>query len=82
MAEKIMEGAGLVATRDRAVSCLSAAVRWKPPPSGFYKINWDAGVDKQKGKLGIGFIVRDSQGKVYAACGQLFNGVKSGAGSC
>jgi hypothetical protein len=39
---------------------------WKKPPQGSIKINWDAAVDKQKGKIGMGVIARDHSGQVIA----------------
>jgi ribonuclease HI len=42
------------------------AVNWKPPPSGYYKVNWDASLNHAKGKLGVEVIVRDTNEKIYA----------------
>lgn len=44
--------------------------KWKKPPLGNVKLNWDAAVDSQNGKIGMGIIVRDHEGGVVArACG-------------
>jgi hypothetical protein len=40
---------------------------WRKPPPGIYKINWDAAVDKDHGRIGFGIIVRDHEGLVLAA---------------
>jgi hypothetical protein len=41
--------------------------RWEKPPFGVVKFNWDAAVDKERGKMGIGVIVRDHNGDILAA---------------
>ncbi|KAK3194534.1 hypothetical protein Dsin_025844 [Dipteronia sinensis] len=40
--------------------------KWKPPDEGLYKVNCDAWVDK----TGIGVIIRDRIGNVFASCAQ------------
>jgi hypothetical protein len=40
---------------------------WSPPPSGVFKINWDASLSVVKGRLGIGVIVRDCNGVCLGA---------------
>jgi ribonuclease HI len=35
--------------------------------TGMYKVNWDAAVDKNIGRLGFGIVVRDFEGAVVAA---------------
>jgi len=42
-------------------------VPWRPPLPGCLKINWDATRDYLLRLVGIGFIVRDSNGLTYAA---------------
>lgn len=39
-------------------------LRWKAPPRGVYKINYDANIDKTRKLMGVGAISRDSEGKV------------------
>jgi hypothetical protein len=39
-------------------------VAWKPPVMGSIKANWNAAVDQERGKIGVGVVVRDSGGKV------------------
>jgi len=43
------------------------SVYWKPPSFGYYKVNWDASLNHAHGKLGIGIIVRDTNGNIFAA---------------
>lgn len=43
---------------------------WTPPRKNYFKINWDAVVDKVDCKVGIGIIVRDENGLVSAAMRQ------------
>jgi hypothetical protein len=42
-------------------------IYWQPPLSGTIKINWDAGLDKANGKVGLGMIARDFKGLVLGA---------------
>lgn len=39
---------------------------WKAPPLGWYKVNWDAGVNHTKGRVGLEAIIWDHQGKMWA----------------
>ncbi|XP_042983235.1 uncharacterized protein LOC122312641 [Carya illinoinensis] len=41
--------------------------KWSAPPPAFFKANWDAAIDKGSSKVGIGVIVRDSEGLVTAS---------------
>jgi hypothetical protein len=43
---------------------ISSHKNWMLPAVGHIKINWDAAVNKAKGKMGIGVIVRDNEGEV------------------
>jgi ribonuclease HI len=49
----------------------TAIVRWVPPPSSFFKINCDVALDNKNGRMGIGLLIRDSKGKVYATASQV-----------
>ncbi|XP_042950154.1 uncharacterized protein LOC122282268 [Carya illinoinensis] len=40
---------------------------WSAPQPAFFKANWDAAIDKDNSKVGIGVIVRDSEGLVMAS---------------
>jgi ribonuclease HI len=40
---------------------------WKHPPVGWFKANWDAGVNHKTGRVGLGAIIRDHQGRMWAA---------------
>jgi hypothetical protein len=46
---------------------MRVAGQWRPPPPGVLKLNWDAALDSKKRKMGFGFLVRDSNGKVFDA---------------
>jgi hypothetical protein len=39
---------------------------WQGPLEGFVKVNWDAAVDKENWKMGIGAIIQNFEGKVLA----------------
>lgn len=41
-------------------------LKWKNPPTGMIKANWDVAMDKIKGSIGFGNIVRDFEGFVLA----------------
>ncbi|XP_042942883.1 uncharacterized protein LOC122277065 [Carya illinoinensis] len=49
--------------------CLSAEV-WQAPPTAWFKVNWDAAVDRVKGLVGIGVVVRDDKGQTIATMRQ------------
>ncbi|XP_040987666.1 uncharacterized protein LOC121235384 [Juglans microcarpa x Juglans regia] len=41
--------------------------RWIAPPLDVFKVNWDAAIDKGNSRLGIGVMVRNSEGAVMAS---------------
>jgi hypothetical protein len=46
---------------------------WCPPPTNYFKINWDASVDSRRNYIGLGLVARDSRGEcVGAKCACLF----------
>ncbi|KAF5468800.1 hypothetical protein F2P56_012920 [Juglans regia] len=44
----------------------SVVTIWERPPPGFYKINWDVGVDTIHCKIGIGVVVTDEEANILA----------------
>ena len=53
---------------DRRVStACSRAVRWMPPISPLYKINFDGALFSNLGAAGLGVVIRDSCGHVVGA---------------
>ena len=42
---------------EHSISATNIVVTWKDPPLDFLKANWDASVDKQRGKIGIGVVI-------------------------
>ena len=44
----------------------SSKTEWRPPPQDWFKVNWDGVVNKIKGFVGMGVVVRDCQGMVVA----------------
>jgi hypothetical protein len=48
----------------RPSNTVQEEVVWKKPPPGTLKFNWDAAVDKEGGRIGMGVIARDSVGEV------------------
>jgi ribonuclease HI len=59
--------------KDRESESLTAPVeeqpnqKWKAPPHGWVKANWDAAVEKKTGRLGVGIIIRDDREECCAA---------------
>lgn len=43
------------------------SVKWTKPSPGFLKLNTDAALDKSKGKMGFGWVLRDEHGTFVAA---------------
>ncbi|XP_042962610.1 uncharacterized protein LOC122296880 [Carya illinoinensis] len=41
---------------------------WVKPTAGSVKVNWDAALDKKKGKASFGIVIRDEMGEVLTAC--------------
>jgi hypothetical protein len=41
--------------------------KWKNPPAGMYKENWDIAIDANMKCMGLGVIIRDDKGRVCAA---------------
>nr|POE85249.1 putative ribonuclease h protein [Quercus suber] len=46
------------------------SVRWKPPPPGLVKVNFDGTLFSTQSSAGLGLVVRDSAGLVLAALSQ------------
>ncbi|XP_059441991.1 uncharacterized protein LOC132174335 [Corylus avellana] len=49
------------------VSDAPTQCNWKNPPIGWFKANWDAGVNQHSGRVGLGVVIRDHQGKMWVA---------------
>jgi len=45
--------------------------RWTKPPIGWLKTNWDAAIDVERKKMGLGVVVRDARGEVQVAMAQV-----------
>ncbi|KAG6678120.1 hypothetical protein I3842_14G064300 [Carya illinoinensis] len=43
------------------------STKWTAPPPNFFKVNWDAAIDKGNSKLGIGVVIRDSDGSIVTS---------------
>ncbi|XP_042964623.1 uncharacterized protein LOC122298843 [Carya illinoinensis] len=39
---------------------------WRQPPQDWFKVNWDGAINKAQGTVGVGVVIRDSQGMVIA----------------
>lgn len=47
-----------------------AVTKWQPPPSCLFKINFDGAVFANLGWVGLGVVIRDSEGQILAALKQ------------
>jgi hypothetical protein len=47
---------------------------WKAPPQDSFKINWDAGMDQKRGRVGLGVVIRDHQGRMWASKSRTVRG--------
>ncbi|KAL0011643.1 hypothetical protein SO802_006751 [Lithocarpus litseifolius] len=56
-----------------AIMILGERLRWRPPPSELFKINFDGAVFPHVKKSGIGVVIRNHQGLVIASCSKLVN---------
>ena len=54
-------------THQTHVSFPAQKVRWIPPISPHYKVNYDGAIFKESGATGLGVIIRDSVGSVIGA---------------
>jgi hypothetical protein len=52
--------------------------RWRAPELGWVQMNCDAALDRQLGRMGLGMVVRDSQGCMLAAKGVVRDGCLAG----
>ena len=49
---------------------IARSIRWKPPPPGMVKVNFDGTLFSTKSSVGLGIVVRDQAGLVLAALSQ------------
>lgn len=42
-------------------------IRWKKPPTGVIKVNWDAALDHSSNTIGVGVVARDERGGFVAS---------------
>lgn len=52
----------------------STTAKWIKPPSGWLKMNTDAAIDIQGKKVGLGLVLRDSEGSLVAAVATNWSG--------
>lgn len=55
----------------------SFIVKWEKPQSGWYKLNVDAAINEEGGKMGFGWVLRDDHGTFKAAKCTPWKGVYS-----
>nr|GMC69537.1 uncharacterized protein LOC109164833 [Ipomoea batatas] len=55
----------------------ASIIKWKNPPPGRLKLNVDAAVNKARGRMGFGWILRDDQGSFVAAVSTPWYGLFS-----
>lgn len=64
---KLLEFKSAQISWPRHATKLHRAVKWKPPTSPHYKINFDGAIFKEQGAAGLGVVIQDSQGLVIGA---------------
>lgn len=53
--------------------------RWKRPDEGFVKVNWDAAMNSEKKRMGLGVVVRDEEGEVLLSLCNPMEGLSNSA---
>jgi ribonuclease HI len=56
-------GVSRVCTQEK----LPISGKWINPQQGWFKVNWDAAVGKQAGRIGLGAVIRNHRGEMVAA---------------
>ena len=54
---------------------IETKMKWIPPPVEWCKVNWDVAFQQDIGRLGVGVIVQDHNGRVLAASSFTKRGV-------
>ncbi|XP_059455141.1 uncharacterized protein LOC132185379 [Corylus avellana] len=57
---------GVLETAPEPSPAQNPALLWKAPPEGYIKLNWDAAVDKETKRVGLGVVARNHRGEVLA----------------
>lgn len=47
---------------------------WKAPPHDCFKASWDASFDRKRGRVGLGVVIHDQHGKMWASKCQTIQG--------
>ncbi|XP_059461760.1 uncharacterized protein LOC132190696 [Corylus avellana] len=50
--------------------------KWKAPPMGKVKTNWDIATDSKQNRLDFGVIIRDDRGRVLTALSKTLNSIQ------
>ncbi|PRQ20304.1 putative ribonuclease H-like domain-containing protein [Rosa chinensis] len=56
---------------------LGRVLKWKVPPQGWLKVNFDGAYNQGSGKAAIGFVIRDARGTFLGAVGKAISNVQS-----
>uniref|UniRef100_A0A2N9FDK7 Reverse transcriptase domain-containing protein n=1 Tax=Fagus sylvatica TaxID=28930 RepID=A0A2N9FDK7_FAGSY len=63
-----------VTTEEKIAKPNLSQVRWKPPQTNYYKVNFDGAIFKDSNAGGIGVVIRDNAGMVIATLSQKVRG--------
>jgi ribonuclease HI len=63
-----------VTTEEKIAKPNLPQVRWKPPQTNYYKVNFDGAIFKDSNAGGIGVVIRDNAGMVIATLSQKVRG--------
>lgn len=65
--EKYLHAQQLDSSTQAMLQTTRNRVRWLPPIVGIFKLNWDAAINSNDSKMGIGLIIRDHS-RFFLAC--------------
>ena len=62
--------ANLQVPKVQVMNCGNRVSRWRCPPDGFVKINFDGVMFNESNMSGIGVVIRDNNGAILASCSE------------
>lgn len=53
--------------RGASAGVTARPIQWTTPPAGWVLVNWDAALDKERGQMGLGVLLRDHTEKMIVS---------------